>query len=191
MPRAGACYAASYDPPPPQRPLTFLFLTYATLTHTLPPFTHAIRYRAPEILLGSNYYTSAIDMWGAGCIFGEVLAGKPTFAGNNTIQQLELICDLLGKPDGKTQLSPYAPTMLDSLNCNPTSESTNWKVRVLAVNHPHPSPPLTSSSSFPTGALPPGDRVRARLAQEDACLRASRPHQRGRGAETSVPQTVS
>ena len=45
-------------------------------------------YRAPEILLGSNYYTAAVDIWGAGCILGEILSCKPVFAGSNTIQQL-------------------------------------------------------------------------------------------------------
>jgi mitogen-activated protein kinase 15 len=47
-------------------------------------------YRAPEILLGSDRYEKAVDMWGTGCILGEVLSGKPVFAGSSTLQQLEL-----------------------------------------------------------------------------------------------------
>ena len=61
-------------------------------------------YRAPEILLGSSQYSSAVDMWGAGCILGEILAGKPVFAGSSTIQQLELICSLVGEPQPDSSL---------------------------------------------------------------------------------------
>jgi serine/threonine protein kinase len=38
-------------------------------------------YRAPEILLGSTKYGKAVDMWSLGCIFGEMLGGKPVFPG--------------------------------------------------------------------------------------------------------------
>lgn len=38
-------------------------------------------YRAPEILFGSHYYSKAVDMWSVGCILGEMLIGKATFAG--------------------------------------------------------------------------------------------------------------
>jgi mitogen-activated protein kinase 15 len=76
-------------------------------------------YRAPEILLGSNKYSTAVDMWGAGCILGEILAGKPVFAGSSTIQQLELICGLVGKPNwGRPEcerISPYTHNMLNDL----------------------------------------------------------------------------
>jgi serine/threonine protein kinase len=33
-------------------------------------------YRAPELLLGCKKYTTSIDMWSAGCVFGELLLGK-------------------------------------------------------------------------------------------------------------------
>ncbi|KAI5072438.1 hypothetical protein GOP47_0012544 [Adiantum capillus-veneris] len=56
-------------------------------------------YRAPE-LCGSFFstYTSAVDIWSIGCIFAEVLLGKPLFPGKNVVHQLELITDLLGTP---------------------------------------------------------------------------------------------
>ncbi|MCO5611333.1 hypothetical protein L7F22_065585 [Adiantum nelumboides] len=56
-------------------------------------------YRAPE-LCGSFFstYTSAVDVWSIGCIFAEVLLGKPLFPGKNVVHQLELITDLLGTP---------------------------------------------------------------------------------------------
>ncbi|KAI9486983.1 MAG: kinase-like domain-containing protein [Benjaminiella poitrasii] len=40
-----------------------------------------IWYRAPELLFGSRHYTKAVDMWAVGCIFGELLALKPIFKG--------------------------------------------------------------------------------------------------------------
>lgn len=56
-------------------------------------------YRAPE-LCGSFFtkYTPAIDIWSIGCIFAEILLGKPLFPGRNVVHQLELITDLLGTP---------------------------------------------------------------------------------------------
>jgi len=32
-----------------------------------------LRYRAPEILLGSKYYTTTVDLWSVGCIFAEMV----------------------------------------------------------------------------------------------------------------------
>lgn len=55
--------------------------------------------RAPE-LCGSFFakYSPAIDTWSVGCIFAEVLLGKPLFPGRNVVHQLELITDILGTP---------------------------------------------------------------------------------------------
>ena len=44
-------------------------------------------YRAPEVLLDLTY-GSSIDMWSAGCIFAELLTGKPIFPGVNEKDQL-------------------------------------------------------------------------------------------------------
>ena len=56
-------------------------------------------YRAPE-LCGSFFakYSPAIDIWSIGCIFAEILLGKPLFPGRNVVHQLELITDMLGTP---------------------------------------------------------------------------------------------
>ncbi|KAL2581735.1 hypothetical protein AAZV13_15G201000 [Glycine max] len=60
-------------------------------------------YRAPE-LCGSFFskYTPAIDIWSIGCIFAEVLTGKPLFPGKSVVHQLDLITDLLGTPPPET-----------------------------------------------------------------------------------------
>ncbi|KAA8524054.1 hypothetical protein F0562_010515 [Nyssa sinensis] len=60
-------------------------------------------YRAPE-LCGSfaSKYTPAIDIWSIGCIFAEVLTGKPLFPGKSIVHQLDLITNLLGTPASDT-----------------------------------------------------------------------------------------
>ncbi|CAN1297175.1 Mitogen-activated protein kinase 15 [Linum perenne] len=56
-------------------------------------------YRAPELCGSfSSKYTPAIDIWSIGCIFAELVTGKPLFPGKNVVHQLELITDLLGTP---------------------------------------------------------------------------------------------
>ncbi|KAH8887482.1 Pkinase-domain-containing protein [Thozetella sp. PMI_491] len=55
-------------------------------------------YRPPELLMHLKRYTTAIDVWGVGCVFGEMLVRKPILAGESDSHQLELICDLLGTP---------------------------------------------------------------------------------------------
>ncbi|KAD1391132.1 hypothetical protein E3N88_42895 [Mikania micrantha] len=59
-------------------------------------------YRAPE-LCGSFFskYTPAIDIWSIGCIFAEMLTGKPLFPGRNVAHQLDLVTDLLGSPSAE------------------------------------------------------------------------------------------
>ncbi|MES1919025.1 cyclin-dependent protein serine/threonine kinase activity [Bonamia ostreae] len=52
-------------------------------------------YRAPELLLGIKNYSTAIDIWAAGCVFSEIVFGKPAFPGETEIQQLTLICKVL------------------------------------------------------------------------------------------------
>ncbi|CAK9780368.1 Pkinase-domain-containing protein [Cutaneotrichosporon oleaginosum] len=56
-------------------------------------------YRAPELLLGSKEYTTAIDMWSIGCIFAELIQTDPLFPGRGEIDQLGRIFNLLGKPN--------------------------------------------------------------------------------------------
>jgi len=55
-------------------------------------------YRPLELLLGATKYGSAIDMWSVGCIFAELLVGKPVLAGKNEMEQVNLIFKLCGSP---------------------------------------------------------------------------------------------
>ncbi|XP_038644485.1 cyclin-dependent kinase 15-like, partial [Scyliorhinus canicula] len=49
-------------------------------------------YRPPDILLGATDYSMALDIWGAGCIFIEMVEGCPAFPGVSDItEQLQRI----------------------------------------------------------------------------------------------------
>lgn len=47
--------------------------------------------RAPEILLGTKEYSTAVDMWSVGCIMGELVAKCPLFRGKNEVEQLDKV----------------------------------------------------------------------------------------------------
>lgn len=55
-------------------------------------------YRAPEIMLTFQEYTTAIDVWSVGCILAEMLSGRPLFPGRDYHNQLWLIMEVLGTP---------------------------------------------------------------------------------------------
>lgn len=55
-------------------------------------------YRAPELLLASYTYTTAIDLWSLGCVLAEMALLRPLMAGDDTSDQLAEIVDLMGVP---------------------------------------------------------------------------------------------
>ncbi|XP_040845357.1 cyclin-dependent kinase 3 isoform X3 [Ochotona curzoniae] len=79
--------------------------------------THLVKvvtlwYRAPEILLGCKFYSTAVDIWSIGCIFAEMVTRKALFPGDSEIDQLFRIFRTLGTPSeaiwpGVTQLPDY------------------------------------------------------------------------------------
>jgi serine/threonine protein kinase len=55
-------------------------------------------YRAPELIFGATEYTTAIDVWSAGCVLAELLLGQPVFPGDSGVDQLVEIIKVLGTP---------------------------------------------------------------------------------------------
>lgn len=56
-------------------------------------------YRAPEVLLGSRHYSTAIDMWSVGCIMAEMVnKGHALFPGDSEIDQIFKIFRFVSNP---------------------------------------------------------------------------------------------
>jgi glycogen synthase kinase 3 beta len=72
-------------------------------------------YRAPELIVGDKgyvCYSSAIDVWSAGCVIAEMLIGRPLFPGISATDQLIEITKVLGTP------SPEEMRALNPSNCS-------------------------------------------------------------------------
>ena len=68
-------------------------------------YTHEVVtlwYRAPDVLLGSRKYSTPVDLWSVGCIFGEMASGRPLFPGISDHDQLVRIFKVLGTPNEET-----------------------------------------------------------------------------------------
>ncbi|KAF5959035.1 hypothetical protein HYC85_000244 [Camellia sinensis] len=78
-------------------------------------------YRAPELLLGAQKYTKAVDMWAVGCIFAEMAIQQPLFAATTEIEQLNKIFSILGKPCEATWpgVTALFPTLASFVDCIP------------------------------------------------------------------------
>jgi len=56
-------------------------------------------YRAPDVLMGSKKYSTPIDIWSTGCIFAEMITGRPLFPGKDPNDELQRIFKLMGTPN--------------------------------------------------------------------------------------------
>lgn len=92
-------------------------------------------YRAPEVMLSSHEYSTAIDIWSLGCTFAELLTRQILFKGANYIQMIKLIFDTLGKP-GEEDLqfitNANAKKYVNSLQSKPQASLKS------VINYPNP-----------------------------------------------------
>lgn len=63
-----------------------------------------LHYRAPEVCLGSRYYGPPVDIWGAGCIFTELMESIILFKGDSEIDEIFKIFHLFGTPAKNSSL---------------------------------------------------------------------------------------
>mmetsp|Transcript_178255 Transcript_178255/g.433682 ORF Transcript_178255/g.433682 Transcript_178255/m.433682 type:complete len:520 (-) Transcript_178255:94-1653(-) len=66
------------------------------------PYTEYIStrwYRAPECLLTDGYYNFKMDLFAAGCVWFETVALFPLFPGQNEMDQIQKIHNVLGTPE--------------------------------------------------------------------------------------------
>jgi serine/threonine protein kinase len=84
---------------------------------------HTIFHRPPELLMGAAEYTPAVDVWSVGCIFAEMVLGRPLFTGTSEIDQLFQIFAHLSTPTKTTW-----PGFFDLPNYG--SAFPDWQTRV-------------------------------------------------------------
>ncbi|CAI5441452.1 unnamed protein product [Caenorhabditis angaria] len=72
-------------------------------------------YRAPEILFSLVEYDTKVDLWSAGCIFGEMLLRRQLFPGKDGISQIKIIVCYLGYPDDEIMSKITSSTVRDSI----------------------------------------------------------------------------
>lgn len=76
--------------------------TFSSATNNYTSWVVTMWYRAPELLLGTDSYNQAVDIWSVGCILAELILREPLFCGKNEMDQLEKIFAVLGNPSEQT-----------------------------------------------------------------------------------------
>jgi len=77
-------------------------------------------YRAPEIMLSSNEYSKAVDIWSLGCTFAELLQRKILFKALDYLSMIKVIFETLGKPpqeDLDFIVNGQARKFVDNITC--------------------------------------------------------------------------
>jgi cyclin-dependent kinase 2 len=140
-------------------------------------------YRAPEILLGAKHYSTPVDVWSIGCIFAEMVNGRPLFPGDSEIDELFKIFRLLGTPDARAW--PGVDALPDYKDSFP-----KWPRRSLAEAVPDLEP---AGLDLLAGMLryAPGDRLTAKAALSHpyfADIASAARAARGGGMEVNAAQ---
>jgi serine/threonine protein kinase len=83
-------------------------------------------YRAPELcgefMLEDDAYLTASDVWSMGCVFAEMLLGRPFLTGECCLTQLKMILRLLGSPPAALVDRIRNPSTVAYLRALPTME---------------------------------------------------------------------
>lgn len=83
-------------------------------------------YRAPEIMLNFQDYSTAIDIWSCGCVLAEMLLRKPLFPGKDYHHQILLILEFLGTPSSSDIEDINYGRAKDYIMNLPHFEKKNW-----------------------------------------------------------------
>jgi len=98
-------------------------------------------YRPPDVLLGSIEYTMSIDMWGVGCIYFEMVAGRPLFPGQEPNDQLDRIFKVLGTPNETNwpgilnEQSPESKNFIEKSAKLKTYSGDSWATKAPRLDH--------------------------------------------------------
>lgn len=130
---------------------------------------HAAR-SAPELLFGATEYSTAVDMWSIGCIFGELILRKPLIPGRGEIDQVNQVrsthLDVGVSPRSRSELTPFRARRSSSSSgvrptrCGPASASSptpsrsTSRLRSRTSSSSRSSPPLEPLQDLRPDSLP-------------------------------------
>lgn len=124
-------------------------------------------YRAPEIMLKWMHYTKAVDVWSVGCIVAEMYRHRAIFPGNDHVDQLNKILQVVGFP---------SDSLLAQINQDARSYLERMPVRPARVNFSEYFSDIKSSSAIELIGqmlqLDPENRITCERALEHQYLRA-------------------
>ncbi|KAI8335967.1 kinase-like domain-containing protein [Chlamydoabsidia padenii] len=130
-------------------------------------YTHQVItlwYRAPEILLGSPHYSTAVDMWSVGCILAEMITLRPLFPGDSQIDELFQIFRLLGTPT--EEMWPGVTALPDFHATFPPWKPADLKERLAKGRQPLKLNDLVIDLLKSLLVYDPYDRISAKKAEE-------------------------
>jgi len=129
-------------------------------------YVTSLRYRAPEVLVAFAQYTYAVDIWSLGCIFAEILTGKPLFPGSDNSNQLALIFGVLGTPLEEDTRWIVSEPVRAALHSMPFKDKVPWK-NVFPKASPDALDLVARMLTFD-----PTERISAKVALHHPYLRA-------------------
>lgn len=150
-----------------------------------PPFTEYVStrwYRAPEVLLQSSSYGSAVDMWAMGAIMAELFTLRPLFPGSSEADEIYKICSVIGSPNHQTwseglklatcmqyQFPQFISTHLSTLIPSASAEAIDLMASLCAWD-PTKRPTAAESLKHPFFQacvyIPPSLRVREPISKQ-------------------------
>lgn len=123
------------------------------------PYVSTRWYRSPEILLRNGYYSTPLDIWAFGCVAFEMVTFQPLFPGNDELDQVWKILEVLG--------TPYKSPEFSNINSGPCGGF--WKDSLLLLNKLNLKLPFSDGIEITT--LVSNPRLKDLADVIDKCIR--------------------
>eukprot|EP01134_Creolimax_fragrantissima_P004602 CFRG4602T1 len=103
-----------------------------------------LQYKAPELLIGYDYYDCKIDTWSVGCVLGSILFSQyPFFSGAKTTEdQLVSTAQIVGYEES----SAYLKRVEEQLSFSAGNTHLDWRELMHAIQHQQPGFDYLASS---------------------------------------------
>lgn len=93
-----------------------------------------MRYKAPELLLGYQYYDYGVDIWGAGCVFAEMLVKFPFFEGRDINEMVTDVANVCGSTAVLQYIDKFGLQLpQDARSQFPTGQTSGWKKTIQGI----------------------------------------------------------